>query len=178
MDLSEGHGLVLWNDKGIGLRRNLELLSWSRELGAAQLPEPDKAAGFRWPWNLEVSQYSGYGHFDLRPWVAPQAVDVAGDGKGYLIVGARHQAWLMAVSSDDGAILWFAGRGHDVSLPASQPARYFDNCVKSAILSEPILTRDCNGDGVRDIIVTFVDIGPQPVLVQNRYTAKCCGSSR
>ena len=173
VDLSEGHGLVLWNEKGIGLRRNLELLSWSRELGAAQLPEPDKAAGFRWPWNQEVTQYSGYGHFDLRPWVAPQALDVAGDGKGYLIVGARHQAWLMAVSSDDGAILWFAGRGHDVSLPASQPARYFDNCVKSAILSEPILTRDCNGDGVRDIIVTFVDVGPQPVLVRNRYTAKC-----
>lgn len=173
VDFSSEQALVLWNEKGIGLRRNSNPFGWTRELAANFLPKPAEAVGFRWPWNQESVQHSGYGAYDSRPWVAPQAVDIDGRGMEDLIIGARHQAWLMAVSGEEGTILWFAPRGHDVAIPASQPGNYFGSGVKSGILGTPLFETDCNRDGFPDVIATFVDIGEQPVMAQNRYAAKC-----
>ena len=111
---------------------------WTRELSAGHLPNPDQVAGFRWPWNQAWQQHSGYGPYDMRPWVAPRAVDIDGHGLGDLIVAARHQAWLMAVSGDDGTILWFAARGHDLAQPTPPSEIDFGNGVQSAVLGVPI----------------------------------------
>lgn len=173
VDFAGERALVLWNEKGVGLRRNSNPFGWTRELAARFLPKPAEAAGLRWPWNQESVEHSGFGPYDARPWVAPQAVDIDGHGTGDLIIGARHQAWLMAVSGEEGTILWFAARGHDLAIRAPQSGNYFGSGVKSGILGTPLFGTDCNSDGIPDVIATLVDIGEQPVMAQNRYVAKC-----
>jgi hypothetical protein len=173
VDFAGEQALVLWNEKGIGLRRNSDPFGWARELAAGFLPKPAEAAGFRWPWNQESVEHSGFGPYDFRPWVAPQAVDIDGHGMGDLIIGARHQAWLMAISGEEGTILWFAARGHDLAIRAPQAGNYFGSGVKSGIVGTPLFGTDCNRDGIPDVIATFMDIGQQPVMVQNRFAAMC-----
>lgn len=172
VDFGAEQGMVLWNEKGFGLRRHLPVQGWTREVSAGHLAEPDKAPGFQWPWNQAWQEHSGYGPYDTRPWVAPRTVDIDGQGLGDLIVAARHQAWLMAVSGDDGRILWFAARGHDLASPPPQKSQS-GNGVASAILGNPICGHDCDDDGTPDVIATMADIGQQPTLVRNRYVARC-----
>ena len=174
VDFGTEQGLVLWNDKGIGLRKNYHPRGWNGELLAEQLTGADKSPGFRWPWNQTWQQHSGYGPFDFRPWVAPRALDIDSRGLGDLIVAGRHQAWLMAISGDDGKMLWFAPRGHDLAQAATQAGNVAaGEGVHSAVLGDPIVGPDCDADGTPDVIATIADIGPQPTLVRNRYVAKC-----
>ena len=173
-DFGSEQALVLWNEKGIGLRkRSPSHLGWTREFAQQQLPDPASAQGFRWPWREAGTMYSGCGPYDTRPWVSPHCVDIDGLGTPDLIIAGRHQAWLMAVGGEEAKILWFAPRGHDLAVRAPMSGNYEGSGIKSAVLGTPIWGHDCNADGTPDVIATMVDIGPKPTLDQNRYVCRC-----
>ena len=120
--------------------------------------------GFRWPWSSGSEMHSGFGVLDFRPWVAPRGNDLNGDGELDLICAGRHQAWLMAISGKDGAILWFAGRGADLKVPPqSNRPFYMQDPHASTVIGQPLCDRDCDGDGIHDVIATFGDVGADPV---------------
>lgn len=172
VDFGDEQALVSWNADGIGLhKRRSPFLQWSIKLEPARLPDSTACPGLRWPWNDDQERYSGYGNYDSRPWVAPQAADIDGDGVGDLLIAARHQAWLMAVSGNTGGVLWFAGRGQDVA-EKLQPARRDQEYVSSGVVGTPI-RHDCNADGTPDIIATLIDAGTQWQQTQNQIKAKC-----
>jgi outer membrane protein assembly factor BamB len=172
VDFGNEQALVSWNADGIGLhKRRSPFLQWSIKLEPARLPDPTTGPGLRWPWNDNQDRYSGYGNYDSGPWVAPQATDIDGDGVGDLLIAARHQAWLMAVSGNTGGVLWFAGRGQDVA-ETLQPARRDQEYVSSGVVGMPI-SHDCNADGTPDIIATLMDAGTKWPQTQNQIAAKC-----
>ena len=174
VDFGSEQGLVLWNQKGIALTKRFQPMGWSKEFDAAQFPDPASAAGFRWPWHPPGGTYSGHGPWDTRPWVSPRAVDIDGQGAPDLIVAGRHQAWLMALGGDDGRILWFAPRGHDLAIPAPPPNVYsYDRGIESAVVGTPIFGHDVNADGTPDVIATLMDVGDKSRIRGERYQARC-----
>lgn len=174
VDFGNELAIVYLNADSIGLhKRQQPLHQWTLKLDSIIQAQPEQAAGLIWPWNSNSTQYSGYGPYDSRPWVAPQAADLNGDGTGDLIVAARHQAWLLALSGIDGRMLWFAPRGEDVKQKVPNAFPGSRNKVLSAVFATP-LTYDCDGDGTPDVIATlgdFIDRPQQPNSQQ--YQIKC-----
>ncbi|HZL89320.1 MAG TPA: protein kinase [Pirellulaceae bacterium] len=148
---------------------------WSPAQAGPQAAALKEFPGFRWPWSDGSEPHSGYGVYDLRPWVAPRGHDLNGDGERDLICAGRHQAWLMAISGMDGKVLWFAARGHDLKTPPqpNQPY-YLRGGVLSSVFGEPIVDQDCNGDGVPDCIATLADVGSQMVQLTGDQVAANC----
>src|SRR6185436_4925533 len=60
-----------------------------------------------------------------------------------------------------------------LAIRAPLAGNYFGSGVKSGIVGTPLFGTDSNRDGIPDVIATFIDIGEQPVMVQNRFAAKC-----
>jgi serine/threonine protein kinase/outer membrane protein assembly factor BamB len=173
VDFGTDQGVVLWNEKGLGLRRYSPQLSWTRELAVADLPDPSSSAGFRWPWNEAWQSHSGYGPFDTRPWVASCGADIDGRGQRDFIVAARHQAWLMAISGEDGGVLWFVPRGDDLANLGAVDGNAVRIQVQSGILGSPLIGSDLDADGTPDVIATMADIGPTPQMAGSRSVARC-----
>jgi predicted Ser/Thr protein kinase len=131
--------------------------------------------GFHWPWSSGSETNSGYGVLDYRPWIAPRGIDLNGDGERDLICAGRHQGWLMAISGKDGNILWFAARGHDLKTPPPPNRPYFQQIpIFSTVVGEPIIDRDCDGDGVMDVIATLANVGAEPVRLTGEQVAAQC----
>jgi predicted Ser/Thr protein kinase len=148
---------------------------WTPPRANKDAPELKTWAGFHWPWSSGSEPLSGFGLFDLRPWIAPRGFDLNGDGERDLICAGRHQAWLMAISGKDGAILWFAGRGQDLKISPQPNRPYFQRyAVSSTTLGEPIIDRDCDGDGVSDVIATFGDVGADMNRMSGGQVAATC----
>lgn len=166
--------LVYLNNDSIGLhKRRHPLHQWTIKVPGIVADPSWQAAGLVWPWNTGSSSYSGYGHFDSRPWIAPKAADLNGDGTGDLVIAARHQAWVLALSGVDGKVLWFAGRSGEVTTRDPDANPPYTPHALSAVLGTPS-TYDCNGDGTPDVIATlgsFADRNQQPVAQQ--YQIKC-----
>jgi outer membrane protein assembly factor BamB len=170
VDLGDERAVVSWTQEGVTLRkRRGPQLGWSMKLAPESGAAMAVAPGFRWPWTSPQILHSGYGPFAYQPWLAPQAVDVNGDGTGDLIAAGRHQAWLMALSGQDGSLLWIAPRSEQLTQPLPKEWRYRSGDVRSAVLGEPILLADYDGDDVPEILATLVDIPPNPSIQQNRY---------
>lgn len=123
-------------------------------------PAWKECPGFRWPWSQGASANSGFGAFDLQPWVAPRGSDLNGDGAQDVICAGRHQAWLMAVSGKDGSLLWFSPKGEDLKVA---PENRWLTPMTSGLLGEPIIDHDCDKDGVNDVIATLIDVTPKLV---------------
>src|SRR5690606_32731612 len=117
-----------------------------------------------------VSQNSGYGSYRHQPWVLREPFDADGDGAGDLIVAARHQAWLMAISGKGNGILWFAGRGEQLSKPRANPNSFHEQTLlRGAVLDEPLTLPDLNQDGTPELLVSLVDVPPGSNPVQNTF---------
>jgi hypothetical protein len=158
VDFGEELALVHLNKESISLqKRRPPLHHWAMKLESLAASQPEQLAGLIWPWNTNSSSYSGYGVFDTRPWMAPHATDLNGDGTGDLLMAARHQAWLLALSGTNGQVLWFASRGTDVKSkdPNAYPA--YTARALSGVWGTP-LQHDCNGDGVLDVVATLFDL--------------------
>ncbi len=121
------------------------------------------SVGFRRWTEVVQNDGNGYDKFDLRPLVVGQverttnrdesfAPDLDGDGIADIVIAARHQAWLIALSGRDLSPLWYAPRGNDLKTTNTAAGE-----VLSATLSVPIPCGDVNGDTVIDLITMFVD---------------------
>ena len=153
----DGNTLINWTKAGFEMWKRFPPQTLYTSLGPASLPSSAQAPGVIWPWNTTGSPSSGYGPFDLRPWVAQQKLDVNGDGQLDLIFAARHQAWIAAISGETGQVLWLAARGRDVTEVVSPTVGFPIPPIISSVLNDPILDHDCDHDGVPDIIAILAE---------------------
>lgn len=159
VDLGNEHAVVLLNKEGLGLRKCIgPAFGWENGLKPQSSPLFEKFPGFRWAWNSGRDSYSGYGTYDIRPWIVEQSFDVNGDGTRDLIVAARHQAWVMAVSGVDGTVLWFEGRSDSLKEAPKGVVDYPSYAITSAVQKVPLVVPDADEDGVPDLVFTFADV--------------------
>ncbi|MEX0818236.1 MAG: hypothetical protein WD070_01545, partial [Pirellulaceae bacterium] len=119
-----------------------------------------------WPWDRYGNGYDrGLGAFDGRPWVVSDdgglgtsgsriegSFDFNDDGVSDILLAARHQAWLIAISGRDGEPLWLAARGE----AADSNAPFWNLSGGSAVVYPPLPVGDQDGDGVADVVTTFI----------------------
>ncbi len=167
-------GLRCWD-----LKRNS--LRWNMSLSGEEQPLLRESAGWVWPWNrlLSGSSYHNWGPYDVRPYVVSPAADLDGDAVADLVLAARHQACLCAVSGADGKLLWLTCRGHDLDQPIPDPQARFQQGVVSAIVSEPTTIEDVDGDGIPEYVVTWADevARPNPVVRRLELISGATGKS-
>ncbi len=108
---------------------------WDVSLHTADQPD---LAGIHWDGSTKAPQ-SGKGPFDHRPQLLRPAPDLNGDGVRDLVWACRHQAALLAISGQEGKVLWcFQAR---------------PSVARSTVLGTPVVM-DVNGDGTPDLIIT------------------------
>ncbi len=117
VDLGAEHGVVLWSPEGVALRRSQRPeANWSLALFSGDSSVVERFPGVLPPGDQPSTfPFAGRPASDLQPYVLPTYIDVNGDGVGDILCAARHQAWLMAVSGTGQEVLWFAGRGEELS---------------------------------------------------------------
>jgi outer membrane protein assembly factor BamB len=139
------------NDDGLDCRDGRTGESrWS--LNLADPPDAVLTDGIKliWPWNLPRKH--GLDNFDARPWVVSFS-DMNADGALDLVLAARHQTWLLAVSGLDGQPLWIVARPGAID---ANEKRYPN--VIGAITYPPLIVGDQDGDGIADLVVTFTSV--------------------
>jgi outer membrane protein assembly factor BamB/predicted Ser/Thr protein kinase len=172
--LGSEQALVLWTEEGVALEKQKGVpLGWSLKLDPEDSATMQAAPGFTWPWSSPLTTHSGYGSYAYQPWILEGSVDVDGDGALDLVCAGRHQAWLMAISGKGTGVLWMAPRGEQVTQPRRKDWQSRIHHVTSAALERPLLGPDCDGDGVPELIATFVDIPANPPVQQNRVSGRC-----
>lgn len=169
----DGHTLINWTNTGLEMWKRFPPQTLSTSLVPASLPRPAEAPGVIWPWIPPGSPTSGYGPFDLRPWVAQPKLDVDGDGQLDLIFAARHQAWIAAISGATGQVLWLAARGRDVTEVLPPTGSFPSPPIISSVLNDPVLDHDCDHDGVPDIVAIFAETEASAAPNNNRPAVRC-----
>lgn len=161
VDDADGAALLLWSDEGVACEGGVpKRVRWKSTLKPGSVSALAEAPGLRWPWNDPSSGGSFVtGSTERVPQAAPRTVDLNGDGRGDFLVAARHQAILLALSGQDGSILWCAARGADVRTAPAAGTNPNQRSVHSTILGEPQIGADHDGDGVADIVITCADAG-------------------
>lgn len=173
MSLGQQRGIVEWTPTGLTLHKSRGVeRRWSQALSADSLEPLKSYPGFQWPWwSQTTSEYSGYGSYTHQPWVVQAYADINGDGTGDLVIAARHQAWLMAISGTGSGVLWFA----PCTAQLSQPKPPSDRSLRmwtSATLTEPLVVPDLNDDGVADLVVSMAEIVSDGSVQMNRYPCR------
>jgi outer membrane protein assembly factor BamB len=103
------------------------------------------------------SPYHGWGAFDARPFAVSPATDLNGDNVADVILAARHQACVLAISGRDGKPLWLAARGHDLAEPVVDEGARWRRGVVSGVVAVPTPGGDVDGDGVADMVVLMAE---------------------
>jgi tRNA A-37 threonylcarbamoyl transferase component Bud32/outer membrane protein assembly factor BamB len=153
--------LLLLDDEGLQLVDGSNGASrWTCRLVDGQRRLLAEGPGAVWPWDhvRRSSGLNGLPTFDLGPLVLSGPLDLNGDGHTDVVIAARHQAWLLAVSGADGKVFWFAPRGADVSasMPVA-PASYAGTL--STAFAPPQKISDVDRDGIDDLLVAFGELG-------------------
>ena len=132
-----------------------------------------KNLSLRWPWdNTSSVAVHGVGVFDDRPFVVSAGdarglpFDFNGDNVSDIVLAARHQAWMMAVSGSDGSPLWVAAHGDALPLPDGQSWNAYG--INSAVLYAPLVVADQDGDNVADLAMWFATTDAQRPTIARR----------
>lgn len=148
-------GVVLLDSQGI---RHAAWCEWSLPLDKpAEIPALEKSPRLRWPWYTNTSSYQEHAQVVFHPQVMRDAPDVDGDSISDVIVAARHQAWVLAVSVAKGEVLWLAARGKDLFAPDANAGQSLSYRNPSAVLGTPLVVLDRDQDGVPDLLALFAD---------------------
>jgi outer membrane protein assembly factor BamB/predicted Ser/Thr protein kinase len=130
--------------------RNVSLPSDSSEL----LPA---FPGFAWPAASPTS-WGDYRH-EQRAHLTNPSLDCDRDGADDIILAGKNQAWVMAISSESGGILWFRALADDVNDPNARSNGIHPRThVRSGILEPPLLVGDLNQDGTDDFVVNLFEL--------------------
>jgi serine/threonine protein kinase len=121
---------------------------WTVKLGEK---EHAALAGFHWDWSTQGIP-TGRGEYDRRPRLVQPAPDLDGDGVPDLVWVSRRQAAVLALSGKDGGVLWCFQAPSRLE-PDSRYAT--ENGSTGTVVGTPGVM-DVNGDGIPDLIVTFV----------------------
>ena len=181
VQFSDRARLLTMDDDGFQLRR-LDAAEWTLHLAqpTADLLV-DAADGLIWPWDAGIDNLprGGYDKFDLRPFIARStprdcegacdewtamprgdAVDLDGDGADDIVLAARHQAWIMAVSGRSGSPLWFVRRGdaRQSGVDDSDGREIPSMGVRSAVLYPPQWIADIDDDHRPDLLAVIGDV--------------------
>lgn len=123
------------------------------QLDPQQDPRFKDAPGLRWPWHLHA--YNPDAAFSAWHPLVDSPADLDLDQVEDIIIAARHQGWIMALSAESGNILWLAVGGTDVTEPLQARAVPSANQPASTVLAPPLAVADIDGDGVADLIAAF-----------------------
>lgn len=174
------HSLIVMMDES-GLRcfaPQQNQLRWTTALDKAGQPLLKTTSGWVWPWKrlMSNSPYTGWGSFDLTPFIVSPAVDLNGDTVDDFVVAARHQAIVFAISGSDGALLWTSVAGHDLEQEISNDSQRYQQGVRSSVLYPPTAVDDVNEDGVTDFAVMMAEQA-DPSAEVRRWLQTVCGRS-
>lgn len=161
--------VLLWGSDGVACEGGVpKRPRWKVSLKRGQVPAWSGFPGLVWPWFGGTRTAHGKaGPTDHAPAVAAHSVDLNGDGQGDFLVAAQHQAFVFALSGSDGSVLWCAARGADVSSSVGAGSQQDPWPVHSAVLGEPQVVADYDGDGRPEVLITWVDAGEQAKPVSN-----------
>ncbi|WP_372717039.1 protein kinase [Novipirellula sp.] len=153
-------------------------LRWTTPLEKTAQPLLKPSTGWVWPWKrlMSSSPYTGWGSFDLTPFIVNPAVDLNGDAIDDFILAARHQAIVLAISGSDGVLLWVSARGHDLQQEIGNDWERNDQGVLSGVLYSPTAVGDVNEDGVTDFTVMIAEQDKAASQVR-RWLETVCGRS-
>ncbi len=141
---------VAYNDN----RLQLSLVTGS----SVELPwstiQDSQTPGFLWP--LQKTAFnSKVDKFEIRPWIPSEGEDLNSDQQLDIVIAFRHQA-LVAAFNNSG-MLWIAARGQDLQQTGGLQSTTARG-VRSSVVQEPRWIADQDGDGVRDLLVSFADV--------------------
>ncbi|MCO6456287.1 MAG: protein kinase [Pirellulaceae bacterium] len=151
--------VLLLDQVGIHQRGLATAADWAIPLAGDDKLQFADAPGLVWPWN-QGERHAGRGALDLRPQPSP-TVDLNGDGVRDIVLSARHQAWVLAISGRDGGPLWLAARGTDLLRRPAQPRAYDNQNIVSTVLGPAVPLPDINNDTIADLLVTLADATPR-----------------
>jgi hypothetical protein len=158
VDFADGADVLAFDESAIHLHDGATgFHRWNLDLAHPMGPAAEAAVGLKWPWDKGVgTMQGGHDKFDARPWFAPRAADLDGDGSEDVLMAARHQAWLMAISGQSGRLLWLADRRGEENRALDKDA--WGVRGTSAVLNPPLIVNDLDGDGAVDCVVTLADL--------------------
>jgi serine/threonine protein kinase len=152
-----GGNSVVFDQEGISLVNGGDgSRRWKRTLAEGTRSTVAGAPNLLWPW-YSAYNWSGVDKFDTRPVVVDGRTDINRDGHQDLVIAARHQCWLLALSGSNGEVLWYADRGSKVENTTTRRQIGVTHTVTSAVCGTPQLIDDVDHDGVQDLLATFVD---------------------
>jgi hypothetical protein len=147
-DLAGRHDVVLLSEHRVSrVHGATGETIWSTSLEAKDQPA---LAGWRWNWS-DGSSPSGRNNLDHRPHLVQPSPDLDGDGTRDLVWASRRQAAVLAQSGKDGKVLW------RYAAPEGKAAGqdWGKGTSTGTVVGVPSVA-DVNGDGIPDLIVTFV----------------------
>ncbi len=162
-----GDRLLITTRSGLICRTERTVL-WNAAIGDGRQEKLRPWPAFRWILRDEISQPLGGGRLAMQPKFCELSEDLNGDGIGDFICGGARQAWLVALSGDSGEVLWVVGRDAGLSnesfriSDANRDQAPADPKLRSGNAHPPMLLGDMDGDGVSDVLATFVDDAGDP----------------
>lgn len=159
--------IVTYDDERIQIKdgdRPTYSLPWST------IQDDGRVPGWIWPINKLVMGNNKFGLLELRPWILEQGEDLNGDGESDFVIAFRHQACVAA--ADRNGWLWVNGSTRDLATSNSDEGNRTNYGVgmKSTIADSPRWINDLNGDGTKDLLVCFSELGDKSLneLIRNQ----------
>ncbi len=143
------------------------------DLPWSTIQDDGRVPGWIWPINRLVAGNNKFGKLELRPWILEQGEDLNGDGNTEFVIAFRHQACVAACGRN--GWLWVNGSTSDLATanPNESNKTNFGIGLKSTVVDAPKWIGDIDGDGTKDLLVGFADLGKESLnelIRDNRLT--------
>lgn len=160
-DTGREQAIAVWGREGLTVHsQHGPPATWSLALSPATTAALKAHPAFTPPRSPTDVEERTFGQTNQsRPWIIHEHMDVNGDGVGDIVCAARHQAWMMAISGTGDDVLWFTARGREFAeTSGGAPPAIGDRTTHGSVLYPPLVCGDIDEDGMRDFIVSLVDL--------------------